>query len=358
MRYRLFGRTGLYVSELCFGAMTFGGKGFYEPIGKTAQAEADELVSISLESGINFFDTADVYSEGESEKILGRALGARRKDVVLATKVRGKVGTGPNQQGLSRAHIMSSVEGSLKRLGTDWVDLYQIHGFDPVTPFDETLRALDDVVRSGKVRYVGCSNLAAWQLAKANGIAARHGWARFESLQAHYTIATRDLERELVPLLNDAQMGLMVWSPLSGGLLSGKHGRDGKGPDGSRRASFDFPPVNKDRAFDCIDAMRKIGDAKGASVACVALAWLLSKPHVSAIIVGAKNEEQLRDNLKASDFVLDPAELAELDKVSALPAEYPGWMIEFLVLQLGFPRGQRSDLHLCLPPPPSFLRPP
>jgi aryl-alcohol dehydrogenase-like predicted oxidoreductase len=330
MHYRLFGRTGLYVSELCFGAMTFGGKGFYEPIGKTAQAEADELVSISLESGINFFDTADVYSEGESEKILGKALGARRKDVVLATKVRGKAGPGPNQQGLSRAHIMSSIEGSLKRLGTDWIDLYQIHGFDPVTPFDETLRALDDIVRSGKVRYVGCSNLAAWQLANANGLAARHGWARFESLQAHYTIATRDLERELVPLLNDAQMGLMVWSPLSGGLLSGKHGPDGKGPDGSRRATWDFPPVNKDRAFDCIDAMRKIGDAKGASVACVALAWLLAKPHVSAIIIGAKNHEQLRDNLKASDFVLDAAEVAELDQVSALPPEYPGWMIEFL----------------------------
>jgi len=341
MHYRLFGRTGLYVSELCFGAMTFGGKGIYEAMGKTAQAEADELVSISLESGINFFDTADVYSEGESEKILGKALGARRKDVVLATKVRGKVGPGPNQLGLSRAHIMSSIEGSLKRLGTDWVDLYQIHGFDPVTPFDETLRALDDVVRSGKVRYVGCSNLAAWQLGKANGIAERHGWARFESLQAHYTIATRDLERELVPLLNDAQMGLMVWSPLSGGVLSGKYDRDGKGPDGSRRTSFDYPPFNKDRAFDCIDAMRKIGDAKGASVACVALAWLLAKPHVSAIIIGAKNEEQLRDNLKASDFVLDPAEIAELDKVSALPAEYPGWMIEFLRNQGRAPKNAR-----------------
>ena len=260
---------------------------------------------------------------------------------MLATKVRGKVGTGPNQQGLSRAHIMSSIEGSLKRLGTDWVDLYQIHGFDPVTPFDETLRALDDVVRSGKVRYVGCSNLAAWQLAKANGIAALHGWARFESLQAHYAIATRDLERELVPLLNDAQMGLMVWSPLSGGLLSGKYGRDGKGPDGSRRTSFDYPPFNKDRAFDCIDAMRKIGDAKGASVACVALAWLLAKPHVSAIIIGAKNEEQLRDNLKASDFVLDPAEIAELDKVSALPAEYPGWVLEFLRNQGRAPKNAR-----------------
>ncbi|RYE79326.1 MAG: aldo/keto reductase [Myxococcales bacterium] len=341
MRYRLFGRTGLYVSELCFGAMTFGGKGIYEAMGKTAQAEADELVSIALDSGINFFDTADVYSGGESEKILGQALGARRKDVVLATKVRGKVGPGPNQLGLSRAHILSSIEGSLRRLGTDWVDLYQIHGFDPVTPFDETLRALDDVVRSGKVRHIGCSNLAAWQLAKANGIAALRGWERFESLQAHYTIATRDLERELVPLLNDAQMGLMVWSPLSGGVLSGKYDRDGKGPDGSRRGTFDYPPFHKDRAFACIDAMRKIGDARGASVACVALAWLLSRPHVSAIIIGARNEAQLRDNLKASDLVLDPTEIAGLDEVSALPPEYPGWVLEFLRHQGRAPENAR-----------------
>jgi aryl-alcohol dehydrogenase-like predicted oxidoreductase len=330
MHYRLFGRTGLYVSELCFGAMTFGGKGFYGPIGKTRQTEADKLVSLALESGINFFDTADVYSDGESEKILGNALGDRRKDIVLATKVRGRVGPGPNQQGLSRTHIISAIEGSLKRLGTDWVDLYQIHGFDPVTPFDETLRALDDIVRAGKVRYVGCSNLAAWQLAKANGIAARHDWPRFESLQAYYSIAGRDLERELVPLLNDERMGLMVWSPLAGGLLSGKHGRDGKGPDGSRRTTFDYPPVNKDRAFDCIDSMRKVGDAKGASVAAVALAWLLAKPHVSTIIIGAKNEEQLRDNLAASDLVLDSTDIAELDKVSALPSEYPGWALDRL----------------------------
>lgn len=341
MHYRLFGRTGLYVSELCFGAMTFGGKGIYEAMGKTAQAEADELVSISLENGINFFDTADVYSAGESETILGKALGARRKDVVLATKVRGKVGPGPNQLGLSRAHIMSSIDGSLKRLGTDWVDLYQIHGYDPVTPFDETLRALDDVVRAGKVRYVGCSNLTAWQLAKAHGISALHDWARFESLQAHYTIATRDLERELVPLLDDAQMGLMVWSPLSGGVLSGKYDRDGKGPDGARRGTFDYPPFDKDRAFACIDAMRKIGDAKGASVACVALAWLLAKPHVSTIIIGARNEAQLRDNLKATDFVLDPAELAELDRVSALPSEYPGWVQEMLRKQGRAPENAR-----------------
>jgi len=341
MHYRLFGRTGLYVSELCFGAMTFGGKGIYESMGKTAQTEADKLVSRALDSGINFFDTSDVYSAGESEQILGKALGVRRKDVVLATKVRGPVGPGANQQGLSRAHIISSIDGSLKRLGTDWVDLYQIHGFDPVTPFDETLRAFDDIVRAGKVRYVGCSNLTCWQLAKANGIAERRGWARFESLQAYYSIAGRDLERELVPLLNDERMGLMVWSPLAGGLLSGKYGRDGKGPEGSRRTTFDYPPVNKDRAFDCIDAMRKIGDARGASVACVALAWLLARPHVSTIIVGARNEEQLRDNLAATDLALDTAEVAELDRVSALPPEYPGWVIERLNSLGRAPKGAR-----------------
>jgi aryl-alcohol dehydrogenase-like predicted oxidoreductase len=328
MHYRLFGRTGLYVSELCFGAMTFGGKGFWEVVGKTGQDEADRLVGLAIDGGINFFDTADVYSEGESEKILGQALKSRRKDVILATKVRGRTGPEANQIGLSRRHILASIEGSLKRLGTDHVDLYQIHGVDAVTPIDETLRALDDVVRSGKARYIGCSNLPAWRIAKANTLAAQRGWERFESLQAYYTIAGRDLERELVPVVQDEQMGLMVWSPLAGGLLSGKYTRDGKGPDGSRRATFDFPPVDKARAFDCIDALKKVGDAHGVSVARVALAWLLSKPVVSTIIIGAKNEAQLKDNLAVTDLTLSASELAELDKVSALPPEYPGWMLQ------------------------------
>lgn len=329
MHYRAFGRTGLYVSELCFGAMTFGGKGFWEVVGTTAQQEADRLVGACIEAGINFFDTANVYSHGESEKILGKALGTRRKDVVLATKVKGRMGQGPNDIGLSRGHIMASIDESLERLGTDWVDLYQIHGFDSVTPLEETMRALEDVVCSGKVRYVGCSNLAAWQIAKANGIAEAHDWARFDSLQAYYTIAGRDLERELVPLLNDQQMALMVWSPLAGGLLSGKFGRDQKAPEGTRRATFDFPIVNKERAYDCIDAMRKVADAHGTSVARVALAWLLSKKVVTTIIIGAKNDAQLKDNLAATDLVLTADELAALDKVSELPLEYPGWMISF-----------------------------
>ena len=328
MRYKPFGRTGLFVSELCFGSMTFGGKsGIWEKIGNTAQQEADHLVGLALDAGINFYDTANVYSEGDSEVILGKALAARRKDVVLATKVRGRMSPGPNDVGLSRGHIMASIDASLKRMSTDWIDLYQIHGYDPVTPLDETMRALDDVVRSGKARYIGCSNVAAWHIAKANGLAAAHDWSRFESLQAYYTIAGRDLERELVPVLEDQQMGLMVWSPLAGGFLSGKYTRDQDGPAGSRRASFDFPPVNRDRAFDCIDAMKKIGDAGGVSVARVALAWLLAQKHVTTIIIGAKNEQQLRDNIDATTFRLTPEALTELDNVSGLAPEYPGWML-------------------------------
>jgi aryl-alcohol dehydrogenase-like predicted oxidoreductase len=328
MRYAPLGRTGLFVSRLCFGTMTFGGQGeLWRKIGHTGQAEADRLVGLALEAGINFFDTADVYSEGESERILGRALGARRKQVVLATKVRGRVGPGPNEVGLSRAHIVASVEASLARLGTEWIDLYQIHGFDPVTPLDETLRALDDLVRAGKVRYLGCSNLAAWQVAKANGLAAQHGWNRFESLQAYYTLAGRDLERELVPVVLDQQMSLMVWSPLAGGLLSGKYGREQSGPADSRRAGFDFPPVDRERAYACIDAMRPMAAARQVSVAQVALAWLLAQKVVTTIIIGARNEAQLADNLAAVRVELTEEELRVLDRVSALPAEYPGWML-------------------------------
>jgi aryl-alcohol dehydrogenase-like predicted oxidoreductase len=256
------------------------------------------------------------------------SLGSKRKDVVIATKVRGRRGPGPNQVGLSRSHILASIDGSLERLGTDWIDLYQIHGWDPVTPLDETMRALDDVVRSGKVRHIGCSNLAAWQMMKANGIAALHHGARFESVQAYYTIAGRDLEREIAPMLADQQMGLLVWSPLAGGLLSGKFRRDQAGPEGTRRATFDFPPVDKARAFDCVDVMEPIARAHDTSVARVALAWLLAKPVVTSVIIGAKDEAQLADNLAATELILDPEELAALDTVSALPPEYPGWMID------------------------------
>ncbi|UCF88887.1 MAG: aldo/keto reductase [bacterium] len=328
MKYRQLGRTGLLVSELCFGTMTFGGKGYWTVIGRLPQKDADDLVGRVLDAGVNFIDTADIYSEGEAEKILGKALGKRRKEVVLATKVFGRMGPGPNDTGLSRGHIMQAVEESLTRLGTDYIDLYQIHGFDVLTPLEETLRALDDLVHSGKVRYLGCSNLAAWQLMKSLWISDRHHLHRFESLQAYYTVAGRDLERELVPLLQDQNMGLMVWSPLAGGLLSGKFDRKGKGPEGARRADFDFPPVDRERAFNLVDLMREMADARNVSVARIALGWLLHQPVVTSVIVGAKTPEQLEDNLSAPEIRLSEEELASLKEASELPEEYPGWMFK------------------------------
>ena len=327
MKYRQLGQTGLLVSELCFGTMTFAGKGFWTVIGQQPQEVANNLIARVLDAGINFIDTANVYSEGESEKMLGKALGSRRKEVVIATKVRGRMGPGLNEVGLSRAHIMQAVEESLTRLGTDYIDLYQIHGFDPLTPIEETIRALDDLVKSGKVRYIGCSNLAAWQLMKSLWISDAHNLHRFESLQAYYTIAGRDLERELVPLMQDQQIGLLVWSPLAGGLLSGKFYREGEGPKDSRRTSFDFPPVNKERAFSVVDVMREIAAEYQVSVAQVALSWLLHQPVVTSVIIGAKNDEQLSDNLAAPELQLSDEQLVRLDDVSALPPEYPGWMI-------------------------------
>ena len=331
MKYNQLGNTGMFVSELCLGTMTFGGQGMFKVVGEVDQKGATALVSRSLETGVNFFDTADVYSMGNSEKLTGQALkdvGIKRSDVVIATKCYGRVGAGPNDIGASRGHIMDSVARSLERLQTDHIDLYQIHGTDIVTPVEETLRALDDLTRQGLVRYVGCSNWQAWKVMKAQGIAAQHGWARFETLQAYYSIAGRDLEREIVPMLNDQRVGLMVWSPLAGGLLSGKFGPGSNGPEGARRAAFDFPPVNKERAWACIDAMREIGQAHDcASVARVALAYVLAKPFVTTVIIGAKTMEQLDDNLAAPKLSLSADEMKKLDEVSALPPEYPGWML-------------------------------
>jgi aryl-alcohol dehydrogenase-like predicted oxidoreductase len=332
MRYHPLGRTGLFVSELCLGTMTFGGtEGMWGAIGKLQQSDAERLVGQALDAGINFIDTADVYAGGMSEQITGQALRnlkIAREDVVVATKVFGETGKGPNSRGATRSHILDSVKASLKRLQLDHIDLYQIHGFDPVTPIEETVRALDQLVRHGHVRYVGVSNWAAWQIVKALGIAERLGLARFESLQAYYTVAGRDLERELIPMLRSEGVGLMVWSPLAGGLLSGKYGREQKAEEGSRRSAFDFPPVDKDRAFDCIDVMRPIAQAKGVSVAQVALAWLLHQPQVTSVIVGAKRPEQLAENIAAAQVRLTPEELAAIDRASSLPAEYPGWMFE------------------------------
>jgi aryl-alcohol dehydrogenase-like predicted oxidoreductase len=307
--------------------MTFGGEGMFKAIGSTEQAEADRLVGVCIDAGINFFDTANVYSAGRAEQILGKALGARRKDVVVATKVRGRVGAGPNAVGLSRGHIMDAINASLRRLDTDYIDLYQIHGYDALTPLEETLRALDDLVRTGKVRYIGASNLAAWHLMKALGISQRVGLARFETLQAYYSIAGRDLERELVPLMESEQVGLLVWSPLAGGFLSGKFGRDKKGPEGARRASFNFPPVDETRGYAVLDVLADVAREHEVSVARVALAWLLHQRITTSVIVGARNEAQLRDNLAAPELKLSADQLARLNTTSALPPEYPGWMI-------------------------------
>jgi len=332
MRNHPLGRTGLFVSELCLGTMTFGGgEGIWSKIGALQQADAERLIGQALEAGINFIDTADVYAGGLSEQITGQALKnlkVPRESVVVATKVFGETGAGPNARGASRNHILDGVKASLKRLQLDHIDLYQIHGFDPATPIEETVRALDQLVRDGDVRYVGVSNWGAWQIVKALGIAERLGLARFESLQAYYTVAGRDLERELIPMLRSEGVGLMVWSPLAGGLLSGKYGRAQQGEEGSRRTSFDFPPVNRDRAYDCIDAMRPIAQAHGVSVAQIALAWLLHQPQVTSVIVGAKRPEQLADNLAAAQVALSAAELNQLDEISRLPAEYPGWMFD------------------------------
>ncbi|NNB91525.1 aldo/keto reductase [Corallococcus exiguus] len=328
MHYRPLGRTGLFVSELCFGAMTFGGEGYWKNIGQQGQSEADALVGRCLDAGINFFDTANVYSYGQSEELLGKALAEKRSQVVLATKVRGRMGPGQNETGLSRYHIFDSVHASLKRLGTDHIDLLQIHGYDVATPLEETLRALDDLVSQGKVRYLGASNLAAWQLMKALGLSDHRGLSRFESLQAYYSIAGRDLERELVPLMKDQQVGLMVWSPLAGGFLSGKYRRNAEGPEGARRTTFDFPPVDRERAYNAIDVMDEVAKETGTTVARVALAWLLHQPHVTTVILGAKTQAQLEDNLAASELRLSAEQLAKLDAVSKLPPEYPGWMVE------------------------------
>ncbi len=334
MKYKQLGRTGLFVSEICLGTMTFGGNenaGIWKAIGTLGQEDVDGIIGRALAAGVNFIDTADVYSFGVAERLTGQALknlGVARKDVVLATKVFGEVGPGPNDRGASRGHIMDSVQRSLERLQTDHVDLYQIHGTDAVTPVEETLRALDDLTRQGLVRYVGVSNWTAWKIAKALGISEAKGYARFETLQAYYSIAGRDLERELVPMLTEEKLGLMVWSPLAGGLLSGKYGPGAPSPEGARRTSFNFPPVDEDRGWACIAAMREVGAVHGVSVARVALAWLLAKPQVMSIIIGAKTEAQLDDNLAAVTLTLTPEDMAKLDAVSALPPEYPGWMLE------------------------------
>lgn len=333
MRTNRLGNTGLFVSELCLGTMTFGGgsEGIWGKIGQLQQNDADSLLKTAVDAGINFIDTADVYAGGVSEEITGQAiknLGLNRNELVIATKGFGPMGEGPNSRGNSRYHILEAAKASLKRLGLDHVDLYQIHGFDPATPIEETLRALEILVSHGHTRYIGVSNWAAWQIMKALGISERLGIARFASLQAYYTVAGRDLEREIVPMLQSEGVGLMVWSPLAGGLLSGKYSREDEGRGDGRRANFDFPPVDRERGYAVIDRMRPIAEAHGVSVAQIALSWLLHQPVVTSVIVGAKRVDQLTDNIAATRVALTAEELAALDEVSRLPAEYPGWMFE------------------------------
>jgi aryl-alcohol dehydrogenase-like predicted oxidoreductase len=333
LEYSTLGNTGLLVSKLCFGTMTFGdGRGLFKALSGVDQAGADELVKMALDGGINFFDTADNYTEGASEKILGQSLknlDVARQQVVIATKVYSRVGPGRNDVGASRGHIMDGVEASLRRLQTDHIDLYQIHGDDAVTPLEETLRALDTLVQQGKVRYIGCSNWQAWKIAKALGISEFKGLARFETLQAYYSIAGRDLEREIVPLLESEKVGLLVWSPLAGGLLSGKFSRTNQKPADSRRTEYDFPLVDKERTWNILDVMSPIAKAHGCSAARLALAWLLAKPAVTSVIIGAKRPDQLKDNLAAMELTLTLDELKQLDEASALALEYPGWVLPF-----------------------------
>jgi aryl-alcohol dehydrogenase-like predicted oxidoreductase len=333
MRYRLLGQTGLYVSELCLGTMTYGGggAGIWASIGKLQQDAVNEQVRTAVDAGINFIDTANVYSLGQSETLLGqslKSLALPRDQLIIATKATGSMNETPNGRGQSRHHLFNEVDASLKRLQLDYIDLYQLHAFDPLTPFEESLSALDDLVRSGRVRYIGLCNMAAWQIMKSLAVSDRHGWSRFSSVQAYYTIAGRDLEREIVPLISDQKLGLMVWSPLAGGLLSGKFkSADDKGPADARRATFDFPVVNRDRAFQCIEVMRPMASERQISVAQIALAWLLAKPYVSTVIIGAKSMDQLRDNIASTRVQLTDSERRTLDEVSQLPAEYPGWML-------------------------------
>lgn len=332
MKYNFLGNTGVVVSELCFGTMTFGGKGgIWENIGSSQQQEVNELMKVVVDSGINFIDTANVYSFGESERLLGRSIkdvGLNRNELVIATKVRGRMGEGKNYVGLSRFHIFQSVDESLQRLQLDHIDILYVHGVDPKTPVEETVRALNDIVLTGKVRYIAICNWPAWMVMKAIGIAEKHGWNKFVGLQYYFSLAGRDIEREVLPLAADQNLAVMPWSPLAGGFLSGKYTRETEKIEGSRRTAFDFPPVNKEKAYDIIDVISEIGKQHNVSAAAVALAWVRLQKGITSTIIGARNVAQLNDNVKSTEVVLSADDLKRIDEVSALPKEYPGWMVE------------------------------
>jgi aryl-alcohol dehydrogenase-like predicted oxidoreductase len=306
--------------------MTFGGASSqWKMIGGLDQSAVDAIVNRSLDAGVNFFDTADVYSSGESETMLGKAIAGRRHDLVVATKVRGRMGKGPNDVGLSRLHIADAVNASLKRLGTDYIDLYQVHRFDALTNLEDTMRALDDLVRSGKVRYIGCSNYAAWQIMKSLAISREQHLERFRCTQSYYSLAGRELEREIIPLITDQRLGLLVWSPLAGGFLSDKFA-GGVKDEAARRAQFDFPPIDREKVSKVLEVLGRVAKGRGATIARVALAWLLAKEAVTSVIIGAKRLDQLDDNLAAADLTLSAEEIKALDEISRPAPEYPGWM--------------------------------
>lgn len=333
MKYNYLGNTGLLVSEICFGTMTFGGsqEGIWGNIGKLQQDEVNQLMRTVVDSGINFIDTANVYSFGKSETLLGQSiidLGLNRNDLVVATKVRGRMDKGVNSVGLSRYHIFQSVDESLKRLQMDHIDVLYVHGVDLKTPVEEIMRSLNDIVLTGKVRYIAVCNWPAWMVMKALGIAEKHGWNKFAGMQYYYSLSGRDIEREILPLAADQNIAVMPWSPLAGGFLSGKYTRDNQSSEGSRRDAFDFPPVNKEKAYDIIDVIAEIGKQYDASAAQVALAWVRQQKGITSTIIGAKRIEQLQDNIKSTEFTLSDNDLKRIDEVSALPKEYPGWMVE------------------------------
>jgi aryl-alcohol dehydrogenase-like predicted oxidoreductase len=320
------GASGLEVSVLTFGTMTLGGEGRFAAMGNVQVDEARHLIKICMDAGVNVFDTADMYSSGKSEEVLGQALGVHRKEVVIATKVFFRLEPGANKVGLSRGHIIESCEASLRRLGTDYIDLYQAHNFDSLTPLEETLRAFDDLIRAGKIRYAGCSNYSGWQLMKALAISERLGISRYISQQINYSLVARDAEHELVPVGLDQKVGIMAWSPLQFGLLSGKFRRGAAKPAETRLNSLDAPgTIDQERLYKIVDALAEIAGKRGVSIAQVALNWLTRKPGVDTVVIGARNERQLRDNLAAATWTLTDAEVESLDAVSALPLPYPYW---------------------------------
>ncbi|HET9873518.1 MAG TPA: aldo/keto reductase [Propionibacteriaceae bacterium] len=327
MEYRQLGRSGLRVSTITLGTMGFGGTGWATPVGQIDVEGARRQIGLARDAGVNLIDTADVYSSGMSEEIIGKALGSSRDEVLLATKVRMPMGDGPNDAGLSRHHIVRAAEASLRRLNTDYLDLYQVHEWDGQTPLEETLSAFDMLVTSGKVRYVGASNYAAWHLMKALWTSERHGFQRFVSQQIYYSLQARDAETELVPVAIDQGLGILVWSPIAGGLLSGKYRRGVAAPAGSRHLSeWSEPPVHdEDKLYDTIETLVEIGSGRGVSAAQVALAYTIGKAAVTSVIVGARTEEQLTDNLAAAELTLSEEEEARLDAVSAQPLRYPYW---------------------------------